>query len=197
MIEPTIRVTLACLVLLSVCLLGCKRPPSSPSMTGLPNIDKAELFKLKKHGDLWNGEIERDTILVGNEAQDVARLWRAQSFSSDSPICHNPGYAIKFYDRDVQILYATLCWECDNIEFLTPQLDKYVGFDAQGAKGQELLKYLINRLESQSPMVSMRRTLDAAERAQRSALNRSGACAPADRIVMRHQSYEHQHLFTF
>ena len=104
-------------------------------MTGLPRIDKAELFKLKKHGDLWHGEIERETSLVGIEAQDVARLWRAQSFSSDSPICHNPGYAIKFYVGDVQIVYATLCWECDNIEFLTPQLDKYVGFDAQGVKG--------------------------------------------------------------
>lgn len=105
--------------------------------------------------------MENKTTLIGNEAQDVARLWRAQSFSSDSAICHNPGYAIKFYDRDVQILYATLWWECDNIEFLTPQLDKYVGFDAQGAKGQELLKYLKDRLESQSPIVWMRRTLDA------------------------------------
>jgi len=133
--EPTIRVALAFLVLLSVCLPGCNSSPSSPSMTGLPRIDKAELFKLKKHGDLWHGEIERETSLVGIEAQDVARLWRAQSFSSDSPICHNPGYAIKFYVGDVQIVYATLCWECDNIEFLTPQLDKYVGFDAQGVKG--------------------------------------------------------------
>ena len=167
--DPTIKVALACLVLLSVCLPGCNRPPSSPSMTSLPNIDKADLFKLKKHGDVWNGEIERETSLVGNEAQVVARLWRGQSFSSDSPVCHNPGYAIKFYDRDVQILYATLCWECDNIEFLTPQLDKYVGFDAQGAKGQELLMYLKDKLEAQSAVVSMRRTLDAAERAQRSA----------------------------
>lgn len=138
-------------------------------MNGLPQIDKAELFQLKKHGDLWNGEFERETSLVGDEAQDVARLWRAQSFSSDSPICHNPGYAIKFYDRDVQVVYATLCWECDNIELLKPQLDKYVGFDAQGAKGQELLKYLKDRLEAQSSVVSMGRTLDAAERAQRPA----------------------------
>jgi len=167
--KPTIKVLLACLVLLSVSLPGCKRSASSPNTTGLPRIDKAELFKLTKHGDLWNGEIERETILVENEAQDVARLWRAQSFSTDSPICHNPGYAIKFYDRDLQIVYATLCWECDNIEFLTPQLDKYVGFDAQGSKGQELLKYLKDRLESQSAVVSTRRTLDAAERAQRSA----------------------------
>ena len=167
--KPTIKVPLACLVLLSVLLPGCNSSASSPNTTRLPRIDKAELFKLKKHGDLWNGEIDREVSLVGDEAQDVARFWRAQSYSSDSPICHNPGYAIKFYDRDMQIVYATLCWECDNIEFLMPQLDKYVGFDAQGSKGQELLEYLKDRLELQSAVVSMRRTLDATERAQRSA----------------------------
>lgn len=179
--EPTIKVALCCLVLLSVCLPGCNSSPSSPSMTSLPSIDKAELFKLKKHGDVWNGEIEREASLVGSEAQDVARLWRAQSFSFDSPICHNPGYAIKFYDRDVEIVYATLCWECDNIEFLTPQLDKYVGFDAQGAKGQELLKYLKDRLEAQSPMVSVRRTLDAAEFGSRG--YRRGSGRNRERVV--------------
>jgi len=155
--KPTIKVALACLILLSVLLPGCNSSASSPNTTRLPRIDKAELFKLKKHGDLWNGEIDREVSLVGDEAQDVARLWRAQSYSSDSPICHNPGYAIKFYDGDVQLVYATLCWECDNIEFLTPQLNKYVGFDAQGVKGQELLTYLKDRLESQIPVVSMRR----------------------------------------
>ena len=76
----------------------------------------------------------------------MAQLWRKQSFVSDSPICHNPGYAIKFYDRDKLLVYATLCWECNNIEFLTPKLEKYVGFDGGGIKGQELLKYLEARL---------------------------------------------------
>ncbi len=38
--------------------------------------------------------------------------------------------------------HADLCWECDNIEFLTPKLGKYVGFDGRGIKGQELLKYI-------------------------------------------------------
>jgi hypothetical protein len=40
------------------------------------------------------------------------------------------------------LVYATLCWEGDNIEFLTPKLEKYVGFDGRGIKGQELLKFL-------------------------------------------------------
>ena len=57
------------------------------------------------------------------------------------------------------------------MKFLAPQLISTS--DAPEAKGQELLKYLEDRLEAQSPAVAMRRTLDAAERAQRSA-NKTG-----------------------
>jgi hypothetical protein len=108
----------------------------------LPQVDKVELFKLKKRGDIWTGEFTAQKTVVQNEAEKVAQLWRKQSFDSDDVICHNPGYAIKFYNRDKLLVYATLCWGCDNIEFLTPKLEKRVGFDAEGIKGQELLKYI-------------------------------------------------------
>ena len=153
-------------VLLSILvstLCGCSRPAGTPQTGALPRIDKTELLRLAKHGDLWNGEIEAQTTLTGNDAEVAAQLWRAQSFSAESPICHNPGYAIKFYDHEVLLVYATLCWECDNIEFLTPQIGKYVGFDAQGIKGKELLKFLEDKLGRDNAMASSRRTLRAPE----------------------------------
>lgn len=114
----------------------------APHTHNLPEVDKVELFKLKKRGDLWTGEFTAQKTVVQNEAEKVAQLWRKQYFDPVSPICHNPGYAIKFYNQDKLLVYATLCWECDNIEFLTPKLEKRVGFDGGGIKGQELLRYL-------------------------------------------------------
>jgi hypothetical protein len=56
----------------------------------------AELFKLERQGDVWNGKISAQATLFGNDAEAIARLWQAQSFVDDSLACHNPGYAIKF-----------------------------------------------------------------------------------------------------
>jgi hypothetical protein len=127
----------------TACGRGAGPAPAQEGLpSALPHIDKTELLRLVKHGDIWNGEIAAQTALTGADAEAAADLWRTQSFSSVSPACHNPGYAIKFYDHDVLIVYATLCWECNNIEFLTPQLQNYVGFEGEGAKGQALLKFL-------------------------------------------------------
>jgi hypothetical protein len=124
---------------------GCGALSSASQTRNLPQVDKVELFKLKKQGDIWTGEFSAQKTVVRNEAEMVAELWRKQSFDSDDAICHNPGYAIKFYNRDKLLVYATLCWDCDNIEFLTPKLEKRVGFDGGGIK-QELLKYFENTL---------------------------------------------------
>jgi hypothetical protein len=132
------------LLLFGIFLSGCKSSSSAPHTRNLPQVDKVELLKLKKQGDAWTGEIAGRKSVVRDEAERVAQLWRKQTFVSDSPICHTPGYAVKFYNRDKLLVYATLCWDCNNIEFLTPKLEKYVGFDGRGAKGQELLKYLQN-----------------------------------------------------
>ncbi len=106
----------------------------------LPTVDKVELLKLKKNGDLWNGEIESSKMVEGVEAQKTASLWRTQNYLPDSAICHYPGYAIKFYFKDKLIAYATLCWECNNISFETPNLKRTQGFGGRDKKGQQLLQ---------------------------------------------------------
>lgn len=105
-------------------------------------VDKVELLKLKKNGDLWKGEIESTKTVEGPEAQKIGSLWRTQTFLPYAAICHMPGYALKFYVRDKLIVYATLCWECDNIRFQTPKLARSQGFGGRDKKGQQLLGVL-------------------------------------------------------
>jgi hypothetical protein len=137
---------LASLLSFGISFSGYGQSSSARLTHNLAPVDKVELFKLKKRGDVWTGEFVAEKTVEGKEAEKAAQLWRKQSFVSYSPSCHNPGYAIKFYNRDKLLVYATLCWDCDNIEFLTPKLEKRVGFKGRGIKGREFLKYLENTL---------------------------------------------------
>ena len=110
-----------------------------PYTLDLPPIDKVELIKLTTNGDLWNGEIEAVKVLEGVATQDIATLWRSQTYLPYSAICHLPAYAIRFYEKDKVILYATLCWQCDNIRFELPKLKATQGFGGRDRKGQKLL----------------------------------------------------------
>jgi hypothetical protein len=113
---------------------------AKPFTRDLPNIDKIELLKLEKKGDLWTGEIEASKTIEGDEAQKFAKLWRQQNYEPISAICHLPAYAVKFYAKDKLLTYATLCWDCNNIGFEEPKLNKTQGFDGDGRKGQKLLQ---------------------------------------------------------
>ena len=143
---------LGCLIccLLLMLLSASTSPPQSRRFSGnkeakpytqnLPAVNKVELLKLKKRGDLWEGEIESSKMIEGSEAQKIASLWRRQTYYPYSAICHFPGYAIKFYSREKLIAYATLCWECNNIGFEMPDLKRTQGFGGKDRKGQQLLQ---------------------------------------------------------
>jgi hypothetical protein len=106
----------------------------------LPTVDKIELLKLEKKGDLWTGNIEATKFIEANEAQKFAKLWRQQNYHSMSASCHLPAYAVKFYSKGKLLAYATLCWDCNNINFEEPNLGNTQGFDGDSRKGQKLLQ---------------------------------------------------------
>ncbi len=112
---------------------------AKPYTVNLQSVDKVELLELQRKGDVWNGGIKSTKTLEGVEAQKVASLWRSQTYLPYSAICHLPAYAIKFYSQDKLLVYATLCWECDNIRFKTPDLTQTQGFGGGDKKGQRLL----------------------------------------------------------
>ena len=111
-----------------------------PFTRNLPAIDKVELLKLKTEGDLWRGEIEANKILEGAEAQNLASLWREQTYTPYMAACHNPAYGIKLFSGEKLLVYATLCWDCNNIGFITPKISGTQSFDGRGKKGQQLLQ---------------------------------------------------------
>ncbi len=111
-----------------------------PLTRNLPAIDKVEILKFRAEGDLWRGEIETSKTLKGAEAQNLASLWRQQSYNRGMAACHNPAYGIKFFSGEKLLVYASLCWDCNNIGFTAPRINGTQSFDGRGKKGQQLLK---------------------------------------------------------
>jgi hypothetical protein len=107
----------------------------------LPRVDKVEFQKLQPR-EIGVGSIESVKIVEGRPAEAIATLWRTQNFRSISPECHQPAYAIKFYAHGRLLLYASLCWDCNNIDFIEPTLHASQGFNGSSRKGQELLSLL-------------------------------------------------------
>jgi hypothetical protein len=109
-----------------------------PYTRNLPVIDKIELLKLELKDDRWDGEIAASKVLKGAEAQKVASLWRRQTYTSSLAACHEPAYAIKFYSQERLIAYASVCWSCNSIFFITPNLHRTQSFAGGNKKGEQL-----------------------------------------------------------
>jgi hypothetical protein len=102
-------------------------------------IDKVELFRLKEgERDQWDGGIEASKILKGAQAQRIASLWRKQTFNDHLSACHNPGYAVKFYSKGKLLAYASVCWSCNSIRMLTPDLERTQSFEGYNKRGEQL-----------------------------------------------------------
>jgi hypothetical protein len=109
-----------------------------PYTRDLPVVDKIELFKLELKDDRWYGEIAATKVLQGSEAKRVASLWRRQTYTSSLSVCHEPAYAIKFYHREKLVAYASVCWSCNSIFFITPNLHRTQSFAGGDKKGEQL-----------------------------------------------------------
>ena len=109
-----------------------------PYTRNLPAIDKIELLKLKPKDDRSEGGIAASKVLKGAEAQKVASLWRRQTYTANLAACHEPAYAIKFYFHERLITYASVCWSCNSIYFITPNLQRTQSFAGGDKKGEQL-----------------------------------------------------------
>ncbi len=148
--------------MLSVFLIMCFVPlgvGQGPSFSGLkefrpytrnlPAIDRVELLKLEFKDDRWDGVIAASIVLNRAEAQRVASLWRRQTYTSALAACHEPAYAIKFYSGAKLIAYASVCWSCNSIYFINPDLHRTQSFAGGDKSGEQLSE--IFRLAFASP----------------------------------------------
>jgi hypothetical protein len=95
-------------------------------------------LKLKLKDDHWDGEIAASKVLQRTEVKKVASLWRRQTYTSSLAACHEPAYAIKFYSRERLIAYASVCWSCNSIYFITPDLRRTQSFAGGDKRGEQL-----------------------------------------------------------
>jgi hypothetical protein len=109
-----------------------------PYTRNLPAVDKVELFKLELKNDQWDGNVTASKVLLGTEARRIASLWRSQTYTANLAACHEPAYAIKFYSRGRLITYASVCWSCNSIFFITPNLQRTQSFAGGDKRGEEL-----------------------------------------------------------
>lgn len=109
-----------------------------PYTRNLRRIDKVELLKLKVIEDRWNGDVLANRVLTGAKAQQLASLWRGQTYTSSLAACHNPAYAIKFFSRGKLLAYASVCWSCDSILMITPPMTRTQSFDGGDRRGEQL-----------------------------------------------------------
>lgn len=104
----------------------------------LRNIDKVELLRI----DSTEGNIDdigATKMVEGEEAQKIAAVWRGQRLMGISYVaCHLPPYAIKFYEKGKLVLFASVCWECQNIGFETPLIKPYIEFDINSKQSLKL-----------------------------------------------------------
>ena len=102
------------------------------------------LPKYRRRG--WSEDtdlIYRQETIRGDVAQRFADLWRRQDFITEGKtLCHEPGYAIRFYFGPWKRLEVTVCWQCDNIAFPLVGTEDLISFDAHGTNGLALLSSL-------------------------------------------------------
>lgn len=142
--------TIWCLLLILLSVGAAEAKSSSldvnrrvrPYTISLPRIDKVELERYKTV-EMRIDSIEATKVIEGREAQAIAALWRAQNYRWRTPICHYPAFGIKFYSKGKLILYASLCWQCDNIIFREPRLGVMQGFNGSSRKGKQLLEVFL------------------------------------------------------
>lgn len=110
----------------------------------LPEVDAVEVVKLRGISGkpvskyMRESSSTRSVRVVGDVAQNIARLWRQLPFAEQMR-CHIPPYGFRFYQNNQLILQASVCWKCNNIHIdMDGQSLRYT-FDAQHLYSQELL----------------------------------------------------------
>jgi hypothetical protein len=106
----------------------------------LPAIEKVELVKFKQDENVRDSQVERSIFVEGARARKVGSLWRTQTYGPDKSVCHYPAYAVRFYVKGQPLVYATVCWACNNILFFAPDFQGGLHFAGDDKNGQQLLE---------------------------------------------------------
>jgi hypothetical protein len=117
----------------------------------LPEVDKVAVLILGPHyaegkKRLFTGfegfPIYSETIITHDELiEQIADLWRRLE-SGEQARCHVPPYCLRFFQNNVQLLEASICWQCKNIWLNLADKKEYYKFNADAIPAQQLLTLL-------------------------------------------------------
>jgi hypothetical protein len=122
--------------------------------SALPEVDEVRITRITEEPPAVNKGTKRvwfsDPTLLhvvdrksfkGAEAQEIARLWRAQRLHSRyMALCFNPHHVLEFRSRGSTVCEAVVCFECGNTTLPMFPVGTLVSFESAG--GQEAPEYL-------------------------------------------------------
>ena len=141
----------SCLILFFALLVGSATASAQPT---IKRIDRVELLSIEYE----KGEIVRvisTKSLERREAQSVFSIWKQQKLQGSSPsACHVPAYALQFYLNGKLVMFATICWGCRNIDFITPRHKLWVRFQSDSKAGQRLKRIFVEAFPNDQKVIS-------------------------------------------
>ena len=142
----------------------------------LPNYQRVEVFHLNGEidGDVTNGfpvrpynaysQIIDRKVLVGKDAETIAALWRSQSFDPRfEAMCHDPAYALRFYQGSSVTFETSICFGCNNFYYTVLGQSEWWAFDTSTPAAAALLNRFQEIFPDSIP-IPKPQTKDLAER---------------------------------
>jgi hypothetical protein len=123
--------------------------------SSLPQCDRVEIFHLAgetsddgstgfpvRPYDGYSRIIDRKT-LAGADAEQLAVLWRSQTFGLEyQALCHSPGYGFRFYRGSSLKFETSVCFHCNNFYVTALGESGWWGFDTKTTRAADFLARL-------------------------------------------------------
>lgn len=123
--------------------------------SSLPLCDRVEVFHLDgdtsanastgfpvRPYDGYSSILDRKT-LSGKDAENLAALWRSQTFGWEyQALCHSPAYGFRFYRGSSLKFETSVCFHCSNFYVTALGESGWWGFDTTTPPATNLLFHL-------------------------------------------------------
>ncbi len=89
-------------------------------------------------GEHWRFRVTSRTRLENKEKEDVFRLWNSLP-DGETARCHIPKFGLRLNYKDRESVYASICWECNNLYLRKDKEFVFCQFDAKDKNSLILL----------------------------------------------------------
>jgi hypothetical protein len=104
-------------------------------------VSSADTFPIIPYGSF--SHIEGRAEITGDKLKEFTDIWRGLNpcFRRQS-LCHNPVFAVEFFEGEKRVFRTSLCWHCNNFYVeLLPGSATWYGFDGDSPGALRVLEY--------------------------------------------------------